>query len=253
MREPYGPKAAALFGVADPGYRGFLTLPAEKIRNIVRAGHRLGWQMIAHVTGDAGVDTVLDAFEAADADRPIRDRRFTLLHAYFPTAAVARRAARLGVAIDTQPAWYYKDADALLPALGEERLRPFIGLAEWLRGGAKVAINTDHMFGVDKDASLNPYNPFLTMYVAVTRRTQGGQRIGPEQAISREDALKMMTINAAWLSFEERRKGSIEAGKLADLAVLSEDFLACPPERIKDIRAVVTVLGGKVVYEAARE
>lgn len=251
MREPYGPKAAVLFGVADPGYRGFLTLPAEKIRNVVRAGHRLGWQMIAHVTGDAGVDTVLDAFEAADADRPIRDRRFTLLHAYFPTAAVARRAARLGVAIDTQPAWYYKDADALLPALGEERLRPFIGLAEWLRGGAKVAINTDHMFGVDPNASLNPYNPFLTMYVAVTRRTQGGQVIGPEQAVSREDALKMMTINAAWLSFEEQRKGSIEAGKLGDLAVLSDDFLACPAERIKDIRAVVTVLGGKVVYEAA--
>jgi predicted amidohydrolase YtcJ len=218
----------------------------------VRTGHRLGWPMVAHVTGDAGVDVVLDAFEAADADRSIRDRRFTLIHAYFPTPEVARRAARLGVAVDTQPAWYYKDADALRPALGEERLRPFIGLGEWLRGGATVAINTDHMFGVDPDTSLNPYNPFLTMYVAVTRRTQSGQVIGPEQAVSREDALKMMTINAAWLSFEERRKGSIEAGKLGDLAVLSDDFLGCPPERIKDIRAVVTVLGGKVVHETAR-
>jgi predicted amidohydrolase YtcJ len=250
MREPYGPQAAALYGVADPGYRGFLSLAPEKIRNIVRTGHRLGWQMIAHVTGDAGVDAVLDAFEAADADRPIRDRRFTLLHAYFPTPAVARRAAALGVAIDTQPAWYYKDADALRPALGEERLRPFIGLGEWLRGGAKVAINTDHMFGVDPGGSLNPYNPFLTLYVAVTRRTEGGQVIGPEQAVSRADALKMMTIDAAWLSFEEGRKGSIEKGKLGDLAILSDDYLSCPPERIKDIRALVTVLGGRVVHEA---
>ena len=250
MREPYGPRAAALYGVADPGYRGFLSLTADKIRDVVRTGHRLGWQMIAHVTGDAGVDTVLDAFAAADADRSIRDRRFTLLHAYFPTPAVARRAAALGVAIDTQPAWYYKDADALLPALGEQRLRPFIGLADWLRGGAKVAINTDHMFGLEPNGSLNPYNPFLTLYVAVTRRTEGNQVIGPEQAVSRQDALKMMTIDAAWLSFEEQRKGSIEKGKLGDLAILSDDYLSCAPERIRDIRALVTVLGGRVVYEA---
>ena len=106
------------------------------------------------------------------------------------------------------------------------------------------------MFGVDPDASLNPYNPFLTLYVAITRRTEGGQVIGPEQAISREDALRMMTANAAWLSFEESRKGSIEVGKLGDLAVLSDDYLACPPERIREIRALVTVLGGTVVYEA---
>jgi predicted amidohydrolase YtcJ len=250
MREPYGPRAAALYGVAEPGYRGFLTLAAGRIRDVVRTGHRLGWQMIAHVTGDAGVDAVLDAFAAADADRSIRDRRFTLLHAYFPDPEAARRAAALGVAVDTQPAWYYKDADALLPALGEERLRPFIGLARWLRAGVKVAINTDHMFGLDPDRSLNPYNPFLTMYVAVTRRTEQGQVIGPEQAVSRQDALRMMTRDAAWLSFEEGRKGSIEAGKLGDLVLLSEDYLSCPPERIKDIRAVVTVLGGRIVHEA---
>ena len=250
MREPYGPAAASLYGVADPSYRGFLTLSADRIRNIMRTGNRLGWQMCAHVTGDAGVDAVLDAFAAADADHSIRDRRFTLIHAYFPTPEVARRAAALGVAVDTQPAWYYKDADALLPALGEARLRPFLGLAEWLRAGVKVVLNTDHMFGLDPDHSLNPYNPFLTLYVAVTRRTQGGQVIGPEQAVSREDALRMMTASAAWLSFEENRKGSIEVGKLGDLAVLSDDYLACPPERIREIRALVTVLGGNVVYEA---
>jgi predicted amidohydrolase YtcJ len=251
MREPYGPAAASLYGVTDPAYRGMLTLSPDKIRNLVRAGNRRGWQMCAHVTGDAGVDAVLDAFEAASADRSIRDRRFTLIHAYFPNAEAARRAALLGVAVDTQPAWYYKDADALLPALGEARLRPFIGLAEWLRAGVKVVLDTDHMFGLDPDASLNPYDPFLTMSVAVTRRTQEGRVIGPEQAVSREDALRMMTSNAAWLSFEEGRKGSIEAGKLGDLVVLSDDYLACPPERIKDIHAVVTVLGGRVVYDAA--
>jgi hypothetical protein len=248
MREPYGASAAALYGVADPGYRGFLTLSPEKIRDIVRTGHRLGWQMVAHVTGDAGVDTVLDAYAAADADRPIRDRRFTLLHAYFPSAQAARRAAALGVAVDTQPAWYYKDADALLPALGRARLTPFIGLAEWLRAGVKVALNTDHMFGLDPRASLNPYDPFLTLYVAVTRKTEGGQVIGPGQAVSREDALRMMTANAAWLTFEEGRRGSIEVGKLADLVVVSEDLFAL--DSPADGRVLLTLVGGEPVYEA---
>jgi predicted amidohydrolase YtcJ len=205
--------------------------------------------MCAHVTGDAGVDAVLDAFEAADADRPIRDRRFTLIHAYFPTPAVARRAAGLGVAVDTQPAWYYKDADALLPALGEPRIRPFIGLAVWLGAGVKVALNTDHMFGLDPDASLNPFNPFLTMYVAVTRRTQAGAVIGPEQAVSREDALRMMTVNAAWLSFEEHRKGSIEVGKLADLAIVDRDLFAPEAGPIGEARVLATFVGGAAVFE----
>jgi hypothetical protein len=250
MRQPYGLRAAELFAVTDPSYRGFLTLDAGKIRNVIRTGHRLGWQMCAHVTGDAGVDAVLDAVEAADADRPIRDRRFTLIHAYFPDAGTARRAARLGVCVDTQPAWYYKDADALATALGEDRLRAFIGLREWLRSGVRVALDTDHMFGLDPDRSLNPYNPFLTMYVAVTRRTEGGNVIGPEQAVSRAEALRMMTLDAAFLSFDEKKKGSIEVGKLGDLAVLSDDFMACPAERIKDIRVLATVIGGEVVYPA---
>jgi predicted amidohydrolase YtcJ len=250
MRKPYGRGAERLFAVDDPAYRGFLTLTPEKIRNIVRTGHRLGWQMCAHVTGDAGVDAVLDAVLAADADAPIRDRRFTLIHAYFTNAAAAARAARLGVCVDTQPAWYYKDAAALASGLGEERLRPFIGLAEWLRAGVTVAINTDHMFGLDPNTALNPYNPFLTMYVAVTRKTEGGRVIGAEQAVSRADALRMMTRDAAYLSFDEKNKGSLEVGKLGDLVVLSHDFMACPPERLKEIGALATVVGGEVVYQA---
>jgi predicted amidohydrolase YtcJ len=148
------------------------------------------------------------------------------------------------------PAWYYKDADALAAALGEERLRPFIGLAEWLRFGVMVALNTDHMFGLDPNGSLNPYNPFLTLATAITRKTESGRVLSPQQAVSRADALRMMTVNAAYLSFDERKKGSIEVGKLGDLAVLSDDFMACPPDRIKDIRVRATVRGGEVVHEA---
>src|SRR5439155_19409146 len=109
MREPYGQHAASLYGFTDPDHRGVLSLGADKIRDMIRTGHRLGWQMCSHVTGDAGVDLVLDAVEAAGQDRPITDRRYTLIHAYFPNSDAARRAAALGVCVDTQPAWYYKD------------------------------------------------------------------------------------------------------------------------------------------------
>ena len=249
MREPYPPSARDLYGIDDPEYRGFLTLTRGQIADAVEIGHAHGWQMAAHVTGNAGVDAVLDAFEAAQARHPAPDRRHTLIHAYFADAATAKRAAQLGVLVDTQPAWYYKDADALAPALGTDRLAHFIGLRTWLDGGAHAAINTDHMFGLDPDTAMNPFNPFLTMATAVTRRTEGGQVIGEGERISREEALRLMTIDAARLSFDEQRTGSIEVGKLGDLAILSDDILTCSEDRIRSIRALMTIVGGRVIHD----
>ena len=251
MREPYGLEAAALYGVDDPAYRGFLTVSPDIIGKVFTEGHARGWQMSAHVTGDAGVDAVLDAIEAAQqlGPMPTDDRRHTLIHAYFPNPETARRAARLGVYVDTQPAWYYKDVDALAPALGADRLAHFIGLRTWLDATVRTTINTDHMFGLDGNTSMNPFNPFLTMYVAVTRRSEAGDIIGPTEAITREQALRLMTSEAAWFSFDEATRGSIEVGKLADLVILSDDILSVPDERIRDIRAEVTIVGGVVVHE----
>ena len=250
MREPYGLQARALYGVSDPAYRGFLTLTREQIAAAIEAGASRGWQMAAHVTGDAGVDAVLDAFEAAQRRRPSADPRHTLIHAYFANAETAARAARLGVLVDTQPAWYYKDAGALAPALGAGRLERFIGLRTWLDAGVVTAINTDHMFGLDPDDAMNPFNPFLTMATAVSRRTEGGQVIGQAQRVSRMEALQMMTRTAARLSFDQRRTGTIEVGKLGDLAILSDDLLTCPEDRIKSITVKVTIAGGRVVHDA---
>ena len=250
LRQPYGEQALALYGLSDPSYRGLLQIDATKVTNVIRTGHRLGWQMCTHVTGDAGVDMVLDAVEAADRDSPIAPRRFTLIHAYFAQPDTAQRAARLGVCIDTQPAWLYKDGDALASALGMARMQRFIGLATWQAVGLKVAINADHMQGFDPDLSLNPYNPFLAMCTAITRRTESGQVLGPAEAVSRTQALRMMTSDAAWLHFDETKKGTLEVGKLGDLAVLSHDYFTCPVEELPKIRAVLTVVGGKVVYRA---
>jgi predicted amidohydrolase YtcJ len=249
MRQPYGPGARTLYAADDPKYRGFLTLTAAQIASALETGHRLGWQMAAHVTGDAGVDAVLDAIEAAQSALPKPDRRHTLIHAYFVHPETAARAARLGVLVDTQPAWYYKDADALSDALGAARLAHFIGLATWRKAGVIVAINTDHMFGLEMDGAMNPFNPFLTLYAATTRRTASGRVVDASDAISREDALRMMTSAAARFSFDEENRGSIETGKLGDFVVLSDDFLTCPDERLRAIRADVTAVGGRIAYE----
>ena len=249
MREPWGRAAASLFGLTNPADRGFLTLPPDRLRATILAAHARGWQVCTHVTGDAGVDAVLDAFEAANRERPITDRRFTLIHADFTNREAAARAAALEVIVNTQPAWYYEDGDVLQDVLGEERVQHLIGVREWLEKGVRVVLSSDHMFGLDPDTSLNPFNPFLTMYVAVTRRTRSGRVIGADQAITREDALRMMTTNAAYMTFDETRKGSIEVGKLGDFAILSDDPLRVPAERIKDITAVTTIVGGRVVYQ----
>ena len=249
MREPYGLGTRELYGVDDPNYRGFLSLTPEQIASTFAIGHRLGWQMIAHVTGDAGVDVVLDAIEGAQKGVPGADRRHTVMHAYFVHPDSAARAARLGALVDTQPAWHYKDADALSRALGRDRVARFIGLKTWRDAGVDVAINTDHMFGLDRDDSMNPFNPFLTMYAASTRRTESGQVVGGAEAVSREEALRMMTSAAARFSFDEKNRGSIEAGKLGDFVVLDADLLTCPPDRLRAIRPELTVIGGKVVFE----
>ena len=249
MRDPYGAGARDLYAIDDPAYRGFLTLTPEQIRSAIAIGHRHGWQMVAHVTGDAGVDAVLDAFAAAQAQLPSPDPRYTLIHAYFVHPESAARAARLGVLVDTQPAWYYKDADALAAGLGRERLAHFIGLRTLRQAGVDVAINTDHMFGLDRDEALNPFNPFLTMYAATTRRTQSGAIVSGGEAVSRQEALRMMTSAAARFSFDEKIRGSIEVGKVADFVVLDTDIMTCPPDRLRAIQPEMTVIGGRVAYE----
>ena len=97
--------------------------------------------------------------------------------------------------------------------------------------------------------SVNPYNPFLGLWTTLTRQPRWTDKpLHPEQIISREQALRFYTINNAWLTFEEKEKGSLEAGKLADLIVIDRDFLTCPTDEIKDLHVEQTWLGGKVVY-----
>jgi predicted amidohydrolase YtcJ len=159
----------------------------------------------------------------------------------------------LGVYANMQPAWFYKDADAMESILGKERIRTFHPYKSMLDAGVMINGGSDHMVKWDANTSINPYNPFLAMWTMVTRKTERGSVIGPSEAITRERALKIYTINNAYASFEESIKGSIEPGKLADMAILTDDILNCPVDKIKDIESVLTILSGKIIYSLTTE
>lgn len=250
LREPYG-ENTAIYGYHDPEYRGVLSVPRENLIEMARVANRLGWQMTAHTTGGGATDALLDAYEAANRDRPIAARRFTVTHGNFPDARAIARARQLGVAFDSQPAWLHLDGAAIKDVFGPARMRDFLPLRALFDAGIIVAGGSDHMIRFDSRNAINPYNPFFGMWMAVTRKTTDGAVLEPDQALTREQALRMWTLNGAWLSFEEKTKGSIEPGKLADMVVISKDFLHCPVDEIKDIEALLTIVGGKVMYRNA--
>jgi predicted amidohydrolase YtcJ len=249
LREPYG-RNTGVYGYDDPEYRGVLAVPRENVLAIARAANQLGWQMTAHVTGGGSLDVLLDAYEAVDREHSIRDRRFTVTHGNFPDARAIARAGKLGVVFDCQPMWHHLDAPVLKGVLGDGRMADFLPFRSLFDAGVIVAGGSDHMIRFDPRQSINPYHPFFGMWMAITRQTADGTIINPEQRITREQALRMWTTNGAYSSFEEKIKGSIEPGKLADLVVISKDFLSCPEDEIKEIEALLTVVDGKDVYRA---
>ncbi len=248
LREPWGEKAYDLFGFKDPDYRGILNYRYEDLVPVVSAANELGWSFTAHCTGGGGVDLLLDVYEHVNKEIPVKERRFSIIHGNFFTPESIVRMKELGIYASMQPAWFYKDADAMKYILGDERIKNFHPYNSLVNAGVMVNGGSDHMVKLDANTSINPYNPFLAIWTMVTRTTERGSVIMPAEAVTREDALRMYTINNAYASFEEALKGSIEPGKLADMAVLSEDILTCPVDRIKDIESELTILDGKIVY-----
>jgi predicted amidohydrolase YtcJ len=252
LREPFGKRRLEFYKkstLVDPDYQGTTRYSVSLMTDIFDAAHRLGWQMCCHVAGDQGVDRVLDAIDAVNKKRPITDRRFTLTHAYFPVNDAIQRCKRLGVCVDTQTYLFYRDARFINQIYGKDWSDRFIGIGEWYRGGIPVTINSDHMIGLNPDRAMNSFNPFLQLYITVSRRDFYGNVYGKHQRLSRNDALRCVTTNAAWQSFDEKRKGSLEVGKLADFVVLDRDYFTCPIEDIKKIKPLQTFVDGRVVFD----
>jgi len=249
LRDPWGDKSKDIYGITDPHYRGVLMISKEELIQIITVAAKSGWKFTAHVTGGGAVDTLLAAYQVVNRTIPIREKRFSIIHGNFFTAESIKIMADLGIYADMQPAWYYKDADLLNNVLGEERINSFHPYKSLFEADIIVNGGSDHMVKKDSYTSINPYNPFLSIWTAITRKTERGSVFVPEESISREQAIRMFTINNAYASFEETLKGSIEPGKFADFALLSHNILTCPIDTIKEIEVLMTMVDGKIVYD----
>ena len=249
MREPWG--LSEIYSITDPQYRGVLFIPKERLKPMVRTAVESGLQFTAHSVGDGAVHTLMEVYdELAKEGLPIRQTRACVTHSNFMSKESVETAARLGVVLDIQPAWLYLDTRTLTKQFGYDRLRYFQPLKSIFAAGGVVGGGSDHMQKIGSFRSVNPYNPFLGMATAITRRAKWHEgQLHPEEALTREQALRFYTINNAQLLFNETRTGSLEPGKLADLALLDTDLLTCAEDKIAQTKALLTMVGGKVVWE----
>jgi predicted amidohydrolase YtcJ len=246
MREPWG--VSDIYGITDPNYRGLLFIPKDRLRDMVRAAAREGLQFTAHSVGDGAVQALLDAYEEVGRELPLRRTRPCIEHANFMSREVVEQAARLGVMLDIQPAWLYLDTRTLVKQFGYDRLRYFQPLRSIFAAGGVAGGGSDHMQKLGSMRSNNPYNPFLGMATAITRRARWYEgRLHPEEALTREQALRFYTVNNARILFLEDVIGSLEVGKFADLVVLDRDLLTCPEDQIASTQVLRTYFNGKLV------
>ena len=249
MREPWG--VGPTYQITDPDYRGILNQDPEQLRGLYLEAARRGWQVTAHCAGEAAMDVLLDCYEHVQQHLDIRQRRFLMTHANFSSAQNLERCFKLGVGADLQPVWLYKDGASLLHTLGERRMHWFLPLKSWLDAGVTVGGGSDHMAKLDSLESVNPWNPWLGLWTALTRQTERGGVLNPSERLSREQAIRFYTLNNAWLHFNERKTGSLETGKYADLILVDRDPLTCPVEDIRQTKVLLTMVGGKIVWDAS--
>jgi len=236
MREPYQEPYGK-----DGTFRGLQLTPADRFTEVVKELNRLGWRVGTHAVGDAAIDEVLAGYEAANAEKPIQGRRWAIEHGFLPREEHFARIQALGVFVTVQDHLYLA-GPSLVRYWGAARAAWVTPARAYLDHGVEVAAGTD--------APVVPFPPLWTMYHFMTRDTISGGVLGPDQKITREEALRIATIGNARLTFEEQIKGSIAAGKLADFVVLDEDILKADVKRIEQMQVLTTVVGGKTVFGA---
>ena len=210
----------------------------------VRGADRAGLQVLIHAIGDRANDKILSIYEQVEKEDGERDRRFRIEHAQHLRAQDIPRFARDKVIASMQPYHAIDDGRWAEKRIGQERARTTYAFRSLLDSGATLAFGTDW--------TVAPLDPMLTIYAAVTRRTLDGkhpQGWVPEQKISAAEALHAYTVGSAFAEFQEKEKGTITPGKLADLVILSQDALKIDPNEIEKVRVVMTIMDGRVVYE----
>jgi predicted amidohydrolase YtcJ len=215
----------------------------QTYKDAVRALHDTGLQICVHCAGDAAADLTLDAFEEAMNGNPRPDPRHRIEHAVITKPESTQRMRELGVVVSTQPQFIRLGGDGYADLFGEERARRAIVTREWLDAGVTVALGSD-------SPSTPWYTPQVTLFGAVTRITFSNQRFEPDQALTIQEALRAHTMGSAYAAHEEDIKGSVEVGKMADLAVWGEDPYTAPMQRLWQIPVEMTLVGGEVVHQS---
>ena len=246
-----GSRGAALLGPYSdaPDTSGFLTVKAEELRPMLIEALRKGIQVETHAIGDRANRFILDEYERAlnavpVAERKIAEPRWRVEHAQIVNPADIPRFAKLGIIPSMQPSHAIGDLFFAPSRLGMERLEGAYAWESFIKSGVVVPGGSD--------APVERGEPMIEFYAAVARKDPKGfsaEGWHPEEAVTREQALKMFTIWPAYAAFEEKLRGSIEVGKLADLTILSADIMKIPEAEILQTRCVMTVINGEIVFE----
>jgi len=232
LTEPY---------VGRPNDYGILVHTEEELYENARRAHAAGWQIGTHANGDAAIDIMLRIYERLQREMPRRDPRYRLEHCTVVNPSLIQRIRALG-AIPTPFSTYVYYHGEKMREYGPERLNWMFAVRSFLDAGIRVTQASDYPPG--------PFEPMMALRSEVTRTDSHGNVWGPKQRVTVEEALRVGTINGAYASFEENQKGSITAGKLADLVVLGRDPLRVDPMELIDIPIERTMVGGRWVFES---
>ncbi len=222
-------------------YRGYLNFTEPQLYDIVKTGHDLGWQMGFHAIGDGAIQLTVDVFDRVLRESPRPNHRHYLNHFTIPPpVATLEQMVANRILITQQPNFTYTLEGRYVDNLDGYRLEHNNPIATpWKKHGIFMAFSADVL----------PIGPLVGIYAAVTRKGMSGRVWGADERVSVQDAIRAYTVNSAYINFDERQKGTLEAGKLADIVVLGDDLLTLDPNRLKDARIDMTIVGGKVLYE----
>jgi len=214
----------------------------QELNQLALDSHKAGFQLAFHAIDESTVAAAVTAFEYVNKHSSVIGRRHRIEHCSECPPALLERIKKLGIVIVTQPPFIYYSGERYLATVPESQLPWLYRIKSLLGKGIVVAASSD--------APVAPINPLTGIYAAVTRQAESGQVLLPEERITVEQALSLYIANAAYASFEDKIKGSLSPGKLADIVILSDDPTRVPPEKIKDIKVEMTMIGGEVVWEA---
>jgi predicted amidohydrolase YtcJ len=222
-----------------PDFHGTALMSPDEALRMVEASSSLGWQLGIHTIGDAAIEQMVAVYEEVLKRRPSGDHRWFLAHlTMIPSVATMRTMARDRIWASVQPNFLYSIAGRYDQTLDGYRLEHINPVATPLRYGVSLAMSSDNL----------PIGPMVGIYAATTRRSREGEMVGREEAISRAEAIRLYTEKAAYLGWDERKKGTLEMGKLADLIVLDKDLMAEGDDRILTTKVDITMVNGRIVY-----